>query len=339
MTRPIDGTNRIGTGIQMSFTNEEIEEFKIEAEELLENAELSLLSIDRGGDFRSQYDAIFRAFHSIKGAAGMMDMTHLQEHMHRLETTLTEQKSMPTLQKPYIELFLRGIDGCRQLLRNQTIHFDYSVAVAVGAASKSVEQSVSLVRETAAAIAKPKTLGRILVVDDEIELVELFVDAFSRSGYDVRGCTSPLEALELAKSFLPDAMVSDISMPEMTGLELMKLVKSVQPDLPVLVVSGFMDKHNLMEAIGLGVFTVIEKPFEMNRVLAQCANAVKQHQMLKLIGSSLNLLMYQFSDLDQFLRDQGKDDVRKLIRTQMDELIEQRRAWRVVARAGGKKAA
>ena len=70
----------------MSFSKEDLEEFKLEANEILEIAEKSLFKIESGVDFKSSFDAVFRALHNLKGAAGMMELTSLQNHVHEIET-------------------------------------------------------------------------------------------------------------------------------------------------------------------------------------------------------------------------------------------------------------
>jgi two-component system chemotaxis sensor kinase CheA len=111
----------------MSFSEQEFQEFKTEALELLELAEKSLLALDEGAEFKGMFDAVFRGFHNLKGAAGMMELTHLQSHTHELETILVEFKESGSIPKPYISLFLRGIDGARSILDGETIEFKYEI--------------------------------------------------------------------------------------------------------------------------------------------------------------------------------------------------------------------
>lgn len=111
----------------MSFSAQEIEEFKAEALELLDVAEKSLLSLDKGAEFRPSFDAIFRGFHNLKGAAGMMELRPLQAHTHELENILMGFKNENSIPKEYVDLFLRGIDTARSLLDGKTIEFSFEV--------------------------------------------------------------------------------------------------------------------------------------------------------------------------------------------------------------------
>ena len=99
----------------MQLTSEELNEFRLEAFEILDQAEKSLLSLDGGGDFKGEYDAIFRAFHNLKGSAGMLDLTAVQAHMHQLETVLTQHKEDGKLAQDLVDYFLKGCDEARGL--------------------------------------------------------------------------------------------------------------------------------------------------------------------------------------------------------------------------------
>lgn len=111
----------------MSFSDQEIEEFKTEAFELLEIAEKNLLALDEGAEYRPAFDSIFRCLHNLKGASGMMDMLGVQAHTHSLETILMSFKDANSLPKEHIDLFLRGIDAAKILLNGQTIEFDFQI--------------------------------------------------------------------------------------------------------------------------------------------------------------------------------------------------------------------
>lgn len=114
------------TGTEMSFSEQDIKEFKTEALELLDVAERSLLSLDDGEDFRSCFDAIFRSFHNLKGAAGMMEMLPLQAHMHELENLLMRFKDASILPKKYVTCLLKGADCARALLMGESVDISWT---------------------------------------------------------------------------------------------------------------------------------------------------------------------------------------------------------------------
>jgi len=110
------------------FSDEDLNEFKVEAFEFLTIAEESLLALDQEGDFKVAFDAIFRGFHNLKGASGMMNLESLQHHTHKLETILMNFKEGPSIPREYIDLFFKGIDAARDILDGGKIDFNYQVS-------------------------------------------------------------------------------------------------------------------------------------------------------------------------------------------------------------------
>lgn len=105
----------------MNFTEQDINEFKIECLEFLDTAEKSLLSLDGGGELNSNYDTIFRTFHNLKGSSGVMGLFKLQEHMHKLENLLSSYKGKDALPKDVIEVFLNGVDEAKVIINNASL--------------------------------------------------------------------------------------------------------------------------------------------------------------------------------------------------------------------------
>lgn len=111
----------------MSFSAEEIEEFRAEVLELIDATEKSLLALDQGAEFRACFNTIFRGFHNLKSASAMMEMHRLEEHSHELENILMGFKEATSLSKEYISFFLKGVDAARLMLNGETVKFDYNL--------------------------------------------------------------------------------------------------------------------------------------------------------------------------------------------------------------------
>ncbi len=123
----------------------------------------------------------------------------------------------------------------------------------------------------------PLGSGRILLVDDEQALVEVEREILSRLGYTVTTHTGPVEALEEFKT-QPDAfdlVLTDLSMPGMTGLELAKTVLALRPKTPVLLCTGFSEIVSMEEAKEMGVRGVIIKPVLKGRLARAVNRALK----------------------------------------------------------------
>jgi CheY-like chemotaxis protein len=104
--------------------------------------------------------------------------------------------------------------------------------------------------------------GHVLYVDDEEALVFLVSRVLQRAGHKVSGFTAPSEALDAFKlhpdSF--DLIVSDMSMPGMSGLELARKVLTIRPNIPFIITTGFVRAEDYQAAKDAGVRQLILKP-------------------------------------------------------------------------------
>lgn len=310
----------------MDFSQDEKDEFVVEGQELLDRAESHLLAIEQGGEFAQHYDEIFRALHSIKGAAGMMELEALKAHMHQLENDFTELKGRASVEKDQITYFLRGTDNARRLLRGEA-------PVAAPQAAAPPEQAGPAPSQPVSTISSPSpdgtpAVGRVVFVDDEPLIVEMVTRILEEAGFKTSSTANPLEVEQLIESTSPDVVLADVMMPQMNGLQLVETLRQRWPFLPVVFLSGHVDKEVLLEAMRNGVYGIIEKPFEQHNLIETITNASQRYRLEKLLDGSVNLLMYQFSDLDRFLESQGKEDERTLIRREIEALLQQRKLLR-----------
>ena len=109
----------------------------------------------------------------------------------------------------------------------------------------------------------------ILVLDDEPALTKLLVIILERQGYTVRGFTSPLEALESLQQFRPDAIISDVSMPSMSGLEFCRRVRLIDglKGIPVIFLSALVERRDVREGMNVGADDYLTKPFQREELL------------------------------------------------------------------------
>lgn len=113
----------------------------------------------------------------------------------------------------------------------------------------------------------------ILIVDDEPEMRLAMSHALSRSGYDVESASNGIEALEKIKKDAFDAVITDIKMPEMSGMQVLEEVKKISPLIPVIMVTAFGTIDNAVEAMKEGASDYIIKPFSSD-VLEETVNKV-----------------------------------------------------------------
>ncbi|MBN1381391.1 MAG: response regulator [Deltaproteobacteria bacterium] len=106
--------------------------------------------------------------------------------------------------------------------------------------------------------------GKILFVDDEEALTNVGKQLLERLGYDVTAYTDPLEALaefRQNEQFF-DCVITDRTMPLMTGFDLAHEIHAVRPDIPIILCSGFLDKEDTDKAADMGITKIIFKPFD-----------------------------------------------------------------------------
>ncbi len=106
----------------------------------------------------------------------------------------------------------------------------------------------------------------ILVVDDESVIREVLEKILLKGGFSVATVSSGKLALSYLKSYRVNLLISDIKMPEMSGLELLKAVKLRHPEIAVIVMTAYGDSYALKDALLLGADEYITKPFKADEL-------------------------------------------------------------------------
>lgn len=104
--------------------------------------------------------------------------------------------------------------------------------------------------------------AKIFIVDDEPDIISLYQEYLGED-FNVKGFLNPLEMADLLKSGeKPNLIVSDYKMPNCTGIELARKVRDLKLSVPLLLVSGYLEKELMIRAMNLGVYRILEKPFD-----------------------------------------------------------------------------
>ena len=277
------------------------DDFKIEAAEMFAIAEDGLLNIDKGLDFTSNYNLVFRSFHSVKGAAGMFDMDDLQNHMHNLETLFEAQKKNGKLKRHQVDYFLKGIDAAKLLIAGEPSKFVHMSLDKFNADDATAATSSAIPKAEAAKAGKvDRKNGVVFIIDDEPELVDVLSRILDSSNYVIHKFYNGQEGLNAFEELKPDIVLTDIMMPKLNGIEMLKEIHKINTNTPVIFISGNLSKDRMLEALQYGAYAFIDKPFNNIAVLNLCRNAVKKSQALMLLERSIKYILYQFSDLETF---------------------------------------
>jgi DNA-binding NtrC family response regulator len=121
--------------------------------------------------------------------------------------------------------------------------------------------------------------GRILVVDDEASIREIFQLNLSESGFDVLTAESGEETLALFDDFRPDVVVTDVRMDGMTGLELLGRLKESDPDIMVLVMTAHEDMQSAVTAMKEGALDYLVKPVDLDALEVLLERAIRDRTL------------------------------------------------------------
>ncbi len=115
---------------------------------------------------------------------------------------------------------------------------------------------------------------KILIVDDEEELVDALTERLNLRGFETTGVTTGANALELIHAESFDVLLVDVKMPGMGGMEVIREVKSFRPDLQIVLLTGHGAVETAEEGMRLGASEFLLKPVNINELIATLTRAV-----------------------------------------------------------------
>jgi DNA-binding NtrC family response regulator len=116
---------------------------------------------------------------------------------------------------------------------------------------------------------------KIVIVDDEETVRYSFRKLFRDPGYEIFEAANGLDALSVIKKESPDLVLMDIEMPGLNGLEAIQRIKSMMPQLPVIIMTAFGTSERVIAAMKYGAFEYLEKPFDVARLKAVISEAIE----------------------------------------------------------------
>ena len=122
---------------------------------------------------------------------------------------------------------------------------------------------------------------RLLIVDDETDSREALAELASRWGYDVQTAADGTEALRRAIEWHPDVILTDLVMPNMDGLWLLRALRAELPDCPVVLLTGRGTVQTAVQAIKEGAYDFIEKPLEISRLRVVLDRALEKKETMR----------------------------------------------------------
>lgn len=122
------------------------------------------------------------------------------------------------------------------------------------------------------------TAKRILVVDDEPSIVEMITRVLEDEGFEVRGTTRGLQALDLYHQEKVDLALVDLNMPDACGLDVLVSIRARHPDAAIIIFTGYGTKEREAEAFRLGARAFLEKPISIETLVRTIRHTLQQTQ-------------------------------------------------------------
>ncbi len=124
------------------------------------------------------------------------------------------------------------------------------------------------------------TIGRILIVDDDIFVLESISVLLSDYNYSVITCEHAGDALTELKNNKIDAVLTDIKMPNMSGIELLERIHNLCPEIPVILMTAYAELEVAINAVQKGAFDFIPKPYNTEYLLHAVEKAIKYTRLM-----------------------------------------------------------
>lgn len=129
---------------------------------------------------------------------------------------------------------------------------------------------------------------RILLIDDEVDLLDSLQALLSTESYEVTSCSTPTQAYEECIKGQFDIIISDHNMKDLNGLELLKVLRSDGHMTPFILLTGCASKDIAISALKLGASDILEKPVEMSEILVSIARTLELEKGRYLFYKCLN---------------------------------------------------
>jgi two-component system OmpR family response regulator len=147
---------------------------------------------------------------------------------------------------------------------------------------------------------------RVLVVDDEPDLAEVLLRALQYEGWEVRVAGDGRSALRAAREFRPDAVILDVMLPDLDGLQVLDRLRAETPDLCVLFLTARDSVEDRIAGISAGGDDYVTKPFSLDEVLARLRGLLRRAGMTRAAGPDALLTVGDLA-MDEDAREVTRD--------------------------------
>ncbi len=158
---------------------------------------------------------------------------------------------------------------------------------------------------------------KVLVVEDDKVTRETIEDFLQHQNLSIKTASDGCTALDLVKDEKFDIIITDLKMSGMNGIDILRAVKEIEPDVIVIFVTGYATVETAIEAMRQGAYDYVTKPFSLEELLIVIRNACERVNLKKQNNAMLNKLRKSYEEID-WLKSQ-----RSKLRTRKSDIIEQ----------------
>jgi DNA-binding NtrC family response regulator len=155
-------------------------------------------------------------------------------------------------------------------------------------------------------------MARILVVDDQDMMRDSLVATLKRQEHEVTACSDAQAAMARLGQGRFDLLITDLKMPRTTGIELLAEAKKLRPDLPVVLMTAFASVHTAVEAMKMGAYDYIQKPFDGEQIKLLVDRAL-EHGRLRLENQAFRSMTEIFAPMPLIGNSAAMEEVRRKI--------------------------
>lgn len=125
-----------------------------------------------------------------------------------------------------------------------------------------------------------ETIARVIIVDDDKDLLAAQAQGLQVAGFQVTICSSAAEALKHLHPHFDGVILSDVRMPRTDGVQFMEQVKAIDPEIPILLITGHGDVEMAVSALKTGAYDFLTKPFPMDKLIASLRQAAENRRLV-----------------------------------------------------------
>ena len=158
--------------------------------------------------------------------------------------------------------------------------------------------------------------GRILLVDDSDDIREFSTSILQHAGYSVATASNGEEAFAQIRMDRPDLVISDVVMPRMDGLQLFARVRAIDPEIPIILITGHADVPMAIGALKDGAFDFLTKPFAADHLVAATRKALETRRLVldnrRLRAAAEGMANFNFAEENKFILAEERTFLRKV---------------------------